>query len=416
MQTHNGRWFAWLSLPPLTVAIRRMAFAPFVPADPAANPTTTLAQTTPTGAPAQAHAIEKFELRDGDRVVLIGSTLIERDQEYGYLETALTARFYDRNVVFRNLGWSGDTVWGDAWAMFGTSADGYRDRLKNVVGMKPTVIFVGFGTNESFAGQAGLPHFLDGLNTLLDDLAKTGARIVMFSPTREEDLGRPLPDPAEQNRRLALYTDAMRQVAQRRGYRFVDLFHSLIPETKPAGYVPLTDDEMHLTEHGYRRLAEVVDAELCGPVPRVRCGRRPTELEVLRRLINQKNEIAFHRWRPENFTYLYLFRAQEQPGTAAETPNFEPLVAKAEEQIAKMRVPRAPTRSVSEGGAALAFALANASVYGCHSNILRRPSLCLEPGRMMSSNTLSDCGSCEPYLSRLVRPRCFCLLRFDVFR
>ena len=29
----------------------------------------------------------------------------------------------------------------------------------------------------------------------------------------------------------------------------------------------------------------------------------------------------------------------EQPGTAAETPDFEPLVKKAEEQIAKMRVP-----------------------------------------------------------------------------
>ena len=90
--------------------------------------------------------------------------------------------------------------------------------------MKPTVIFVGFGTNESFAGQASLPHFPHGLNTLLDSLAKTGARIVMFSPMREEDLGRPLPDPAEQNRRLALYTAAMKKVADHRGYRYVDLF------------------------------------------------------------------------------------------------------------------------------------------------------------------------------------------------
>ena len=56
-------------------------------------------------------------------------------------------------------------------------------------------------------------------------------------------------------------------------------------------------------------------------------------------MINKKNEIAFHRWRPENFTYLYLFRAHEQPGTAAETPDFEPLVTKAEQQIAKARVP-----------------------------------------------------------------------------
>ena len=31
----------------------------------------------------------KFELKDGDRIVLVGDTLIERDQRYGYLETLL---------------------------------------------------------------------------------------------------------------------------------------------------------------------------------------------------------------------------------------------------------------------------------------------------------------------------------------
>jgi hypothetical protein len=161
----------------------------------------------------------------------------------------------------------------------------------------------------------------------------------LFSPTREEDLGRPLPDPTEQNHRLALYAEAMKKVASQRGYRFVDLFSALIPEMKPLHYVHLTDDEMHLTEHGYRQLAEAVDRELCGP-PAPGPTLRPDELESLRKLINQKNEIAFHRWRPENFTYLFLFRAHEQPGTAAETPDFEPLVKKAEEQIAKARLPQ----------------------------------------------------------------------------
>ena len=53
-------------------------------------------------------------LRDGDRVVLIGSTFVERDQSHGYLETALTARFHRQHIQFRNLGWSGDTVYGEA--------------------------------------------------------------------------------------------------------------------------------------------------------------------------------------------------------------------------------------------------------------------------------------------------------------
>jgi hypothetical protein len=46
-----------------------------------------------------------FELRHGDRVVLIGSTLIERAESFGYIETALSSRYPRRNILFRNLGW-----------------------------------------------------------------------------------------------------------------------------------------------------------------------------------------------------------------------------------------------------------------------------------------------------------------------
>ena len=58
---------------------------------------------------AVAQSPPPFELRNGDRVVLVGDTLIEREQHYGYLELALTTRFPDRHVTFRNIGWSADT-------------------------------------------------------------------------------------------------------------------------------------------------------------------------------------------------------------------------------------------------------------------------------------------------------------------
>ena len=54
----------------------------------------------------------RFELRDGDRVVLLGDTLVEREQSYGWIELMLTARAADRSVTFRNLGWSADTPTG----------------------------------------------------------------------------------------------------------------------------------------------------------------------------------------------------------------------------------------------------------------------------------------------------------------
>src|SRR5438093_12773569 len=59
-----------------------------------------------------------FEFEDGDRVVFVGDTLAEREQLYGYIEQRLTVEFPDRNVTFRNLGWSADTPAGECRASF----------------------------------------------------------------------------------------------------------------------------------------------------------------------------------------------------------------------------------------------------------------------------------------------------------
>jgi lysophospholipase L1-like esterase len=359
-------------------------------------------------------------------VVLIGNTLIEREQRYGYWETALASRYPDRNIVFRNLGWSGDTVFGEAQAGFGTAADGFRHLKEHVEALKPTVIIVGYGANEAFAGEAGLPRFRAGLGTLLDALTPTKARIVLLSPLRQEDLGRPLPDPAEQNRNVGLYRDALHQVADERGYRFVDLYDLLAEAAKSS---QLTDNGIHLTAYGYWRAAaaveqglglapqrwridmeqdgkrsavdgakvasakisplrfQVTDAVL--PVPpmpkdapartalpgmqrilRVRGlapgqyalhidgkavamasaadwaagvsvtrGPEYDQVERLREAIIEKNRLYFHRWRPQNVTYLYGFRKHEQGQNAREIPQFDPLIAEWEAKIAKLRVP-----------------------------------------------------------------------------
>lgn len=59
-------------------------------------------------------AAEPFQLKDQDRVVFLGATFVEREGQFGYLETALTTAWPDRQITFRNLGWSGDTVWADS--------------------------------------------------------------------------------------------------------------------------------------------------------------------------------------------------------------------------------------------------------------------------------------------------------------
>ena len=47
----------------------------------------------------------------------------------------------------------------------------------------------------------------------------------------------------------------------------------------------------------------------------------------------QKNRLFFHRWRPANETYLFLFRKHEQGQNAKEIPMFDPLIAEKEKEI-----------------------------------------------------------------------------------
>ena len=94
-------------------------------------------------------AAEPFSLENGDRVVFVGNTLIQCEQRYGYWETALTSRYPDKNVTFRNLGWSGDSVFGDAQASFGKPSDGFNHLKEHVLSLKPTVIVIGYGGKRS---------------------------------------------------------------------------------------------------------------------------------------------------------------------------------------------------------------------------------------------------------------------------
>jgi hypothetical protein len=63
------------------------------------------------------------------------------------------------------------------------------------------------------------------------------------------------------------------------------------------------------------------------------------QTERLREAIHEKNALYFHRYRPQNETYLFLFRKHEQGNNAVEVPQFEPLVEQQEKRIAELRVP-----------------------------------------------------------------------------
>src|SRR5690606_9218410 len=130
----------------------------------------------------------------------------------------------DKNLVFRNLGYSGDQVHyrPRAHKGFGDSDSHLRD-------IKANVIFSFFGYNESYENKPDefkkeLSAWIDHVREQKYDSVST-PRIVMFSPIAHENLETSnLPDGSENNVRLAAYTKAMAEVATEKDVAFVDLF------------------------------------------------------------------------------------------------------------------------------------------------------------------------------------------------
>ncbi|MFO0814368.1 MAG: SGNH/GDSL hydrolase family protein [Gemmatales bacterium] len=271
-------------------------------------------------------------IREGDRVVLIGGALIEREQQYGYLETMLHAMHPDRKFTVRNLGWSGDTVWGDARAGFGKQADGYRKLLEQIKATNPTLLFINYGSTEAFAGKADMQRFLDGYTKLVEDVLAQHpmVRFVFVMPPRQIHR---LPKPEAGIKRELEYNDA--------SAHYIGRLHFLT-QTHPGKFIylqelyerpkaqELTDDGLLPNEAGYKVLAKVVARQMGNTEL---AEKDLSSWDDIRQLIIRKNELYFHQYRPANDTYLFGFRKHEQGNNAVEMPKFTPLIEELDAKI-----------------------------------------------------------------------------------
>ena len=297
-----------------------------------------------------------FELKEGDRVVFLGDALIEGEQRHGWIETMLTARFPDRNVTFRNLGWNGDTPAGASrvslsllQAGFEPADEGWTQLVKQIEDLKPTVVFVGYGMASSFDGESGPAKFKADYLRLLEAIGRTapGARVVVLEPIRHENLGAPWPDPAPHNLQLERLRRILGEIAVERGLASVPLFDALRPAMENPRGGRLTYNGIHLNSLGYRLAAQAVEEKLFGAAGTWRAN---AQTEPLREAIVRKNEWFFHRSRPQNMAYIFGFRKREQGKNAGEMAQFDGLIAEEEKRIARLRslapvdVPELPRR------------------------------------------------------------------------
>lgn len=293
---------------------------------------------------ASASAQPAFELTDGDRVAFVGDTLIERDQEYGFLETELILRFPEAKAIFRNLAWSGDTPVGVSRAGFDPPSAGWDRLREQVEAYQPTKVFVGYGMANSLESGADVAGFVNELNRLLDGLnawtKDQDPQIILLSPNWHEPHPKPLPNPDAHNALLEQYAAAIRAVAGERSAQFVPVFSSIrdakLARIKANPDQPFywTDNGIHLNEQGGYQWSQIVLkalglSDMNRDVPMA-------QYEAVRYGTIRKNRLFFYQWRPQNVTYLFGFRKHEQGQNAKEIPMFDPLIEAWETAIRKV--------------------------------------------------------------------------------
>lgn len=278
-----------------------------------------------------------LELQKGDHICIVGGTVAERMQHYGWLEARLLARFPEHELVFRNLAYSGDEIEGfrnsnarlrsmsfgshDEWlagdapcpqpAKLSPRDEGKvqanRFALTNT---KADVIFAFYGYNESQAGADGLAAFKKNADDFVKHSlskkynGKSAPRVVLFSPIAQQSTDDPnLPGKAQvdaSNARIKMYSDALAEVAKANNVEFVDLF---TPSLKGVG----TINSIHQNEMGDAIIAAIAEAGLFPNGPMVK--RDGAALEKLRQAVNDKNFYWYNRYRVTDGFSTYGDRA-----------------------------------------------------------------------------------------------------------
>lgn len=192
--------------------------------------------------------------KQGGRIVFLGGSLFENELEKGYLEFAMTSRWPDLDLTFRNLGWTGDNVFAEARSTFTTPPTPYQQLFQQIRSTNPDHVLIAYGGVESQNGQEGLNRFVEGLEAIIDSVDALGAQTILLS-TIPVKLAGSLENTVIQNKNLKLYADVISSIASKRKKRYVDLYSPIAGNTNNL----FLDNGIHLNDAGYYYLAQVLE-------------------------------------------------------------------------------------------------------------------------------------------------------------
>lgn len=235
---------------------------------------------------------DPVKVSKGSHIVLIGNNLGSRMMNYGHFETEMHVRYPDSLLFIRNMCDGGDTPGfrphsgrNSPWAFPG--AEQFQTELAQPSGSEghfetpdewltrlgADIIVAFFGFNESFAGEAGVANYKAELEAFIKHTlnqrynSKSAPQLAIVSPIAFENLSDryDFPDGSRENKNLKLYSAAMKEVADKYGVRFADVFSTTFDWFK--GDDEFTIDGSQLSSEGYRRFAGLLADEVFGSAP-----------------------------------------------------------------------------------------------------------------------------------------------------
>ena len=272
---------------------------------------------------------DRLQLHKGAHIILIGNNLGSRMLNYGHLETELQLRYPDSNLYIRNLSDGGNTPgfrphsgMPSSWAFPGAEKFYEGTELANdphtkgffetpdqwIARHKADIIIAFFGFDESYRGKAGLENYKAELNAFIKHTLSqkyngtAPPQLALVSPIAFEDLSseRDLPNGKIENENLALYADAMKEVAKANKVVFVDV----LSKTKKwfnGADEPLTIDGVQLNEAGYAKLAPTLADGLFGSTPAV----AETHRALVHAAVQEKNWMWHNDYKIPNGVHVF---------------------------------------------------------------------------------------------------------------
>ncbi|GAB2781495.1 GDSL-type esterase/lipase family protein [Rhabdobacter roseus] len=270
---------------------------------------------------------ETLKLKKGARIALIGNNLGSRMMNYGHFETEMQVRYPDSLLFIRNMCDGGDTPGfrphasrNSPWAFPGAekfqteyaTPSGSEGHFENpdqwLTRLQTDIIIAFFGYNESFQGQAGLENYKAELDAFVKYTLSqtyngtTPPQLALVSPIAFQDLSGKydLPNGKKENENLAMYTKAMKEVAEQNQVLFVDAF---APSQKwyAASKEPLTIDGFQLNDEGYQKLGTLLADQIFGKAaPKAEAKRK-----LIREAVMEKNWMWHNDFKIPNGVHAY---------------------------------------------------------------------------------------------------------------